>query len=53
MAIPHTTPSDLATFGDDFDLDVRTVEVADGGSLVNITGDNCGSTCGACTTGVH
>lgn len=53
MTNPDAAPAAPAAFGDDFDLDVRTVEVADGGSLVNITGDNCGSTCGACTTGVH
>lgn len=53
MANPSPAHDAPAVFGDDFDLDVRTVEVADGGSLVNITGDGCGSTCGACTTGVH
>lgn len=37
---------------DGFDLDVRLVEVADPAGLVNLTDDNCGSTCGACTTGV-
>jgi FxLD family lantipeptide len=36
----------------DFDLDVTLLEVADPASLVNVTDDNCGSTCGACTTGV-
>jgi FxLD family lantipeptide len=36
----------------DFDLDVTLLEIADPGSLVNVTDDNCGSTCGACTTGV-
>ncbi|MCC3650756.1 FxLD family lanthipeptide [Streptomyces sp. S07_1.15] len=36
-----------------FDLDVSLVEVADPAGLVNITNDGCGSTCGACTTGVH
>jgi len=36
----------------DFDLDVTLLEIADPASLVNVTNDNCGSTCGACTTGV-
>ncbi|WP_217247095.1 FxLD family lanthipeptide [Streptomyces sp. AC602_WCS936] len=37
---------------DGFDLDVSLVEVADPAGLVNLTDDNCGSTCGACTTNV-
>ncbi|MGI5238775.1 FxLD family lanthipeptide [Dactylosporangium sp. CA-139066] len=37
--------------GDGFDLNVEIVEVTDAGSMVNVTGDNCGSTCGACVTG--
>lgn len=36
----------------DFDLDVTLLEIVDPGALVNVTDDNCGSTCGACTTGV-
>ncbi|AUY48403.1 FxLD family lanthipeptide [Streptomyces sp. CB01881] len=40
-------------FADEFDLDVRTVETADAASLQVLTDDGCGSTCGACTTGVH
>ncbi|WP_431954173.1 FxLD family lanthipeptide [Actinacidiphila sp. bgisy167] len=35
-----------------FDLDVTLLEVADPAGLVNVTDDGCGSTCGACTTGV-
>ncbi len=35
-----------------FDLDVTLLEIVDPGALVNVTNDNCGSTCGACTTGV-
>jgi FxLD family lantipeptide len=35
----------------EFDLDIRLLEVADSASLVNLTEDNCGSTCGACVTG--
>ncbi|MEU8927554.1 FxLD family lanthipeptide [Kitasatospora sp. NPDC048545] len=44
-----TTPA----AGDEFDLDVRTVETADAASLQVLTDDGCGSTCGACTTGLH
>ncbi len=40
------------TTTDGFDLDVSLVEVADPAGLVNLTDDNCGSTCGACTTNV-
>jgi FxLD family lantipeptide len=39
------------TIEDGFVLDVRLVEAADAGGLVNLTDDGCGSTCGACTTG--
>ena len=35
---------------DGFELDVTLLEVSDAASLVNVTNDNCGSTCGACTT---
>lgn len=34
----------------EFDLDVRLIEVVDPAGLVNMTDDNCGSTCGACLT---
>ncbi|GGZ98116.1 hypothetical protein GCM10010371_67300 [Streptomyces subrutilus] len=37
----------------DFELDVTLVPVADEASQINLTDDGCGSTCGACTTGVH
>ncbi|MFD3414985.1 FxLD family lanthipeptide [Streptomyces cyaneofuscatus] len=37
---------------DGFDLDVSLVEVTDSASLTSLTNDNCGSTCGACTTNV-
>ncbi|WP_030422672.1 FxLD family lanthipeptide [Streptomyces sp. SCSIO 75703] len=37
---------------DGFDLDVLLVEIADPAGLVNLTDDNCGSTCGACVTNV-
>ncbi|GHF77001.1 hypothetical protein GCM10018790_63850 [Kitasatospora xanthocidica] len=39
--------------GDEFDLDVSTVERTDAASLEVLTDDGCGSTCGACTTGFH
>jgi FxLD family lantipeptide len=48
--------SNTATLADDpaaldeFDLDVTLLEVTDVASLINSTDDNCGSTCGACTT---
>jgi len=42
-----TNPADVA---DDFDLDITLLEVADAASLIATTDDNCGSTCGACTT---
>ena len=39
---------------DGFDLDVSTVEHTERISdLVRSTDDGCGSTCGACTTGVQ
>jgi FxLD family lantipeptide len=34
-----------------FDLDVTVLELADSASLINMTDDGCGSTCGACVTG--
>ncbi len=46
-------PAVPVTADDDFDLDVSIVEVADAASLQVLTDDGCGSTCGACTTGVH
>ncbi|MET9611775.1 FxLD family lanthipeptide [Kitasatospora indigofera] len=56
-SITHGTtrvnPQDLqGATSDGFDLDVTLLEITDAARLVNITGDNCGSTCGACTTGV-
>ena len=35
----------------EFDLDITVLEVSDFASAVSVTDDNCGSTCGACTTG--
>lgn len=37
---------------DGFELDVTLVEVGDTAGLVSLTDDNCGETCGACTTNV-
>ncbi|MFJ9246220.1 FxLD family lanthipeptide [Streptomyces sp. NPDC101776] len=52
--VPSTTLVSHQTLGatDGFDLDVSLVEIADPAGLVNLTDDNCGSTCGACTTNV-
>ncbi len=36
---------------DDFDLDIRLLDVEDTAPQVLSTDDGCGSTCGACTTG--
>lgn len=47
---PAAPPTGVA---DDFDLDIRAVETVDAASLQVLTDDGCGSTCGACTTGVH
>lgn len=47
--IEAVVPADEAA--DEFDLDVSLLDIADTAGLVNITNDNCGSTCGACTTG--
>ncbi|MFE3328995.1 FxLD family lanthipeptide [Streptomyces sp. NPDC059176] len=47
QAQPKTTTSVA------FTLDIELVEVGDPGALKTLTDDNCGSTCGACTTGVH
>jgi len=50
MALP--VPAAPAQAGGDlFDLDVSLLEVADPAGLVNVTDDNCTSTCGACVTG--
>ncbi|MFE2345589.1 FxLD family lanthipeptide [Kitasatospora cineracea] len=42
-----------ATAGNEFDLDVTVVETTDAAGLQVLTDDGCGSTCGACTTGLH
>ncbi|MER6091278.1 FxLD family lanthipeptide [Streptomyces bluensis] len=41
-----------STTPDGFELDVALLEVSDVASLTNLTDDNCGTTCGACTTNV-
>ncbi|MET7397378.1 FxLD family lanthipeptide [Dactylosporangium sp. NPDC005572] len=46
---PHTPA--VTDPGDGFDLDVTIVELTDPGSMINVTNDGCGSTCGACVTG--
>lgn len=48
MELPELAPG---TADGDFDLDVRLLDVPDLAGLVPSTDDNCGSTCGACTTG--
>ncbi|WP_149829315.1 FxLD family lanthipeptide [Streptomyces tailanensis] len=52
--VPSRTQARPQTPGtlDGFDLDVSLVEIADPAGLVNLTDDNCGTTCGACTTNV-
>ncbi|MGW6604885.1 FxLD family lanthipeptide [Streptomyces sp. NPDC055036] len=53
IVIPSTTKQAPVTASSDgFDLDVSLVEVADSASLTSLTNDNCGTTCGACTTNV-
>ncbi|MGW7007301.1 FxLD family lanthipeptide [Streptomyces sp. NPDC054933] len=42
----------VQTEPDGFDLDITLLEVADPAGLTNLTDDNCGTTCGACTTNV-
>ncbi|MFD9540837.1 FxLD family lanthipeptide [Streptomyces sp. NPDC060022] len=52
MVTASTTKQAPAASSDGFDLEVSLVEVADSTSLINLTNDGCGSTCGACTTNV-
>jgi FxLD family lantipeptide len=49
MPTTATLPDDPATLAE-FDLDITLLELTDVASLINSTDDNCGSTCGACTT---
>jgi FxLD family lantipeptide len=52
MQSPTAPPAQNPTTpADEFDLNVEVVEQGDPASLVNVTNDNCGSTCGACVTG--
>ncbi|WP_079083903.1 FxLD family lanthipeptide [Streptomyces longwoodensis] len=37
---------------DGFTLNIGLLEVSDAAGLTNLTDDNCGTTCGACTTNV-
>ncbi|WP_420036127.1 FxLD family lanthipeptide [Streptomyces sp. cg28] len=37
---------------DGFTLNVGLLEISDAAGLTNLTDDNCGNTCGACTTNV-
>ncbi|MFC8876907.1 FxLD family lanthipeptide [Streptomyces ardesiacus] len=48
----RVSPQTIPNTPDGFDLDVSLLELADPAGLVNLTDDNCGSTCGACTTNV-
>lgn len=51
--VPGTTKVRAqSTTPDGFELDVALLEVSDAASLTNLTEDNCGETCGACTTNV-
>jgi len=45
------TPTADALTPSDFELDITLIEQGDLGGLVRLTDDNCGSACGACTTG--
>ncbi|MFF0740500.1 FxLD family lanthipeptide [Streptomyces sp. NPDC004111] len=49
---PRTTQHQPAASLVSFELDVTLLEVGDIASLTNLTDDNCGTTCGACTTNV-
>lgn len=51
-SIMEVSPQNAQGATSDFDLDVTLLEITDPAGLVNVTNDNCGSTCGACTTGV-
>lgn len=51
MSITEVQTAPALPRGDEFDLDITTVEMADSASLINMTDDGCGSTCGACVTG--
>ncbi|MFJ1795359.1 FxLD family lanthipeptide [Kitasatospora griseola] len=43
--MPHSVEQDSALADLDFDLDITLLEVADPAHLVEMTDDNCGSTC--------
>jgi FxLD family lantipeptide len=46
------SPTSARNRSDGFDLNVSLLEVSDAAGLTSLTDDNCGSTCGACTTDV-
>lgn len=52
IAQSTTQVQEAATQEDGFTLDVSLLEVSDAAGLTNLTDDNCGTTCGACTTNV-
>ncbi|MFK4119998.1 FxLD family lanthipeptide [Streptomyces longwoodensis] len=50
---PSTTQARESVAQEDgFTLNVGLLEVSDAAGLTNLTDDNCGTTCGACTTNV-
>ncbi|WP_433860171.1 FxLD family lanthipeptide [Streptomyces kronopolitis] len=52
VAQSTTQVQEPAPKSDGFDLNVSLLEVSDAAGLTNLTDDNCGTTCGACTTNV-
>ncbi|MGW0770787.1 FxLD family lanthipeptide [Streptomyces sp. NPDC002676] len=53
--VAHSTTQmheSTAPQSDGFELNVGLLEVSDAAGLTNLTDDNCGTTCGACTTNV-
>ncbi|MEU4832330.1 FxLD family lanthipeptide [Streptosporangium sp. NPDC023615] len=51
VRMPEQTDTGAVADLGPFDLRVETLEQADTAGLINMTEDNCGSTCGACVTG--
>ncbi|WP_328485952.1 FxLD family lanthipeptide [Streptomyces zaomyceticus] len=52
VAQSTTQVQETAEPTDGFTLNVGLLEVSDAAGLTNLTDDNCGTTCGACTTNV-
>ncbi|MFD3996096.1 FxLD family lanthipeptide [Streptomyces sp. NPDC058583] len=52
VAQSTTQVQETAEPTDGFTLNVGLLEVSDAAALTNLTDDNCGTTCGACTTNV-